>query len=92
MKYKLTVRKLEEQETATEKCYQAETDEETYASHLNVLVEDIENNELVNNASESDNVITIESNLSARELKDNLEELFKREFCFVRFVNLEQIT
>lgn len=47
MKYKITIRKPEEKETGTKECYLVETDEETFASHLNALVEDIDSNQMV---------------------------------------------
>jgi len=92
MKYIIKVRRLEEQEALTRDCYFAETDEESFATHLKALVEDIENNEMVSNASEVNNAITIESNLNVKDLQKNLKNIFTREYCFIRIESIEEIT
>ena len=90
MKYQIYVRQVEEKDLSFE-CPFPDYDEDVYNIHLASLVEDISSNNHVIDATESNNIITIETSFEKNELLDTLEYLFKREFCFVKFKKIEAL-
>ena len=89
MRHKITVRKTEENEVISKECYMCDTDEETYASHLSALIQDIAQINSVQNVSEIDNVITIDTPLDQKDIMDALKDLFSNEICYIRYVNIQ---
>lgn len=90
MKYQISVRKTKEDEIISKECFMCDTDEETYAIHLSALVQDIAEKAIVQSISEVDNVIIIETSLSQEDLMGSLKELFTREFCYIRYLNINK--
>jgi hypothetical protein len=90
MKYQIYVRQVEEKDLSFD-CPFPDYDEDTYNMHLGSLVEDISSNTNIVDATESNNIITIETSLDEKDLLDTLKDLFKSEFCFVKFKEIKAV-
>jgi hypothetical protein len=89
LRHKISVRKTEENEIISKECFMCDTDEGTYASHLSALIQDIAQINSVQNVSEIDNVITIDTPLDQKDIMDELKDLFSNEICYIRYVNIQ---
>lgn len=90
MKYRLKVRKITDNDFNAS-CQFPDTDLEIFDIQFNALVEDISEITNVISAAASSSEIYIESSLDNDSLLMSLKGLFSKEFCFLRFVDLEQI-
>ncbi|MCK5111420.1 MAG: hypothetical protein KAQ94_07855 [Arcobacteraceae bacterium] len=90
MKYQIYVRKVEEKDLSRD-CPYPDYDDETYAQNLLKLVAEINLNHKVTEATENNNIITIESELKQKDLLNNLESIFKMESCFIKTVKIKEI-
>lgn len=90
MKYQISVRKVEEKDLSKE-CPYPDYDDEVYQKNLSTLVANLNLNSKVIEATESNNIITIESELQQQDLTDNLESIFKMESCFIKRVDMKKI-
>ena len=90
MKFKISVRQLSSND-ASKDCPFPDIDDDLYDLHLKTLVDDICNLPDVINAFISNNEITIESILDKQTLKNSIKQIFSREFCYVRFIDIEEI-
>lgn len=87
MRYKISVRPLSNDD-ASKDCIFPDIDNDIYDMHLNALVEDIGNLPKITCAFILNGEITIESSLDKKSLEDSMKQIFIREFCYIRFVNI----
>lgn len=90
MRYEISVRQPTT-EDANRDCLFHEVDIEDYEIHLRALAEDISNLSDVDDATISDGKILIETNLDEQSIKAKAEPLFRREFCYVRYVTIRLV-
>ena len=90
MKYQIYVRKIEEKDLSLE-CPYFYPDEEEYQEYLSSLVENININSKVIEATENNNIITIVSELKRQELIDSLKSVFDAEKCVIKTVDMKEI-
>lgn len=88
--YKIHVRPLN-QTDASKDCPFPIIDDYTHTLHLNALIEDIANLPDITSARSSDGNILINSTLLDSELKNKMQHLFSREFCYVKFTKIENM-
>lgn len=91
MKYVINVRPLSLAD-ASRDCNFPDTNLDNYQAHLDALVEDTRSLSVVRSIEKIENSLKIDSELNEYDLLLSMKPFFSREFCHVRFVNLEKIT
>lgn len=89
--YIITVRPLTEKDVSID-CPYGNFDLDDYGFHLNSLASDIENLDEVISVSVSNNQISVDTALPKHELLEKMNPFFSREFCYVRYLNIENCT
>jgi hypothetical protein len=89
MNYKIKVRKANTDDTSPE-CPYINQYKDKYEIYLSSLLEDISNNDNIEEVNLNENEIFITSKLTKNNIENELEHLFKRDFCYIKFISIEE--